>query len=369
MKQTVTVHLEQRSYDIVIAPNLLEDSKTLLEPIVKQRRIAVVTDQYVGHRYLPSFAPVLDSITTQWNHFVISDGESAKSFNGLETLLNAMLESGFDRECLVIAFGGGVVGDVSGFAAKLLMRGIELIQIPTTLMSQVDSSVGGKNGINTHLGKNLLGTFLQPRIVLNDVSLLNTLPVEELRAGYGEIIKYGLLRGEQHFKWLENNLSKIVSCDALTLVKVIAMGCETKAQIVSEDELDRGKRAFVNLGHTFAHAFETQAGFGEMPHGHAVAIGLIAACDLSQRIGLLEEGISNRVRQHVAHADLPTTLNQLCAKVTWDAHAIHASMKHDKKTVNGKINFVLLTAMGHPVVTNDVEEGKLLETLYDLGAH
>jgi len=193
LKQTLQVDLGSRSYDIIIAPELVQNSKSYLDPIIAGRRVAVVSDKIVSNKYLKLLSPTLDSITDSWDLFLIEGGEDAKSFSSLEKLLDRMLADGVDRQCVVIAFGGGVVGDVAGFAAGLIMRGIELIQIPTTLVSQVDSSVGGKNGINTRQGKNLVGSFLQPRIVLNDVSLLSSLPSDEMKSGYGEIVKYGLL--------------------------------------------------------------------------------------------------------------------------------------------------------------------------------
>lgn len=368
MKQHVHVNLGSRSYEIVIAPGVLEQSKNYLQPIIANRRVAVVSDDIVIERYLPGFSPILDAVTERWDVYRIGGGEDAKSFAGLEQLLDAMLGAGIDRHSVVIAFGGGVVGDVAGFAAALLMRGIELIQIPTTLMSQVDSSVGGKNAINTKQGKNLVGSFLQPRIVLNDVSVLTSLPLTELQAGYGEIIKYGLLRGETEFAWLESNVEAIMRCDETALVEVIRMGCETKANIVSEDERDHGKRALVNLGHTFAHAFEAQAGFGHLLHGAAVAVGLIAACELSERMGSCIKGLAERVRQHTRQAGLPVDLTALSATTNWDAKAIVASMLHDKKTVNGKINFVLLKSLGDAFVSADVAEEDINATLQTLGA-
>ena len=368
MKQTLHVDLGSRSYDIIIAPELVQNSKPYLDPIIAGRRVAVVSDKMVSNKYLNLLSPTLDSITNSWDLFLIEGGENAKSFSSLENLLNRMLAEGVDRQCVVIAFGGGVVGDVAGFAAGLIMRGIELIQIPTTLMSQVDSSVGGKNGINTRQGKNLVGSFLQPRIVLNDVSLLSSLPSDEMKSGYGEIVKYGLLCGEEEFTWLENNFSAIMSCNNLALVEVIRMGCDTKAGIVSEDELDRGKRALVNLGHTFAHAFETHAGFGKFQHGLSVELGLIAACDLSERIGFCEKGISQRVREHTNDAEMPVNLNDLSNETLWGKEALYKRMLHDKKTVNGKINFVLLSEIGKPFVCNEVTQQAVYETLMQLGA-
>lgn len=368
MKEIVNVNLGPRSYEIVIAPGLLEQSRHYLDPIVAKRRIALVSDDIVLENCLARFSPILDELTERWDVYRIEGGEEAKSFVGLERLLDAMLSDGIDRHCVVIALGGGVVGDVGGFAAALLMRGIELIQMPTTLMSQVDSSVGGKNAINTKQGKNLVGSFLQPRIVLNDVSVLASLPEPELKAGYGEVIKCGLLRGETEFSWLENNLEGIMRRDEAPLIEAIRMGCETKALIVSEDERDHGKRALVNLGHTFAHAFEAQAGYGHMPHGEAVAVGLIAACDLSKRSGSCAAGLTERVRQHIHNAGLPVNLTALSDKTQWDANAIYGSMLHDKKTVSGKINFVLLRNLGEPFVTADVSPEQVKATLQSLGA-
>ncbi len=368
MKKTLNVDLGSRSYDIIIAPQLLKNSKIYLDPIIAGRRVAVISDKIVSKKYINLLSPTLDSITHKWDLFLIEPGEGAKSFSCVEDLLDRMLSEGIDRQCAVIAFGGGVVGDVAGFAAGLIMRGIDLIQIPTTLMSQVDSSVGGKNGINTRQGKNLVGIFLQPRIVLNDVTLLRTLPSDEMKSGYGEILKYGLLSGEEEFKWIENNCSAIFSFNNSALVEVIRMGCKTKAGIVSEDELDRGKRALVNLGHTFAHAFEAYAGFGEFQHGLSVELGLIAACDLSERMKFCDNGVSERVRKHANETGMPLKLSDLSSEIIWKKDELYKRMLHDKKTVNGKINFVLLREIGNPFVCNEVNQESVFKTLIHLGA-
>lgn len=368
MNKRITVGLAERSYDIVVAADLINHCHAELAAIVGNRRIALVTDPWVEAHLLPAFSKSLDALSSNWKHFVVTGGEAAKSFAGIETLLNDLLDAGIDRDCVLLAFGGGVVGDVGGFAAALTMRGIDLVQMPTTLMSQVDSSVGGKNAINTSHGKNLVGSFLQPKIVLNDVSLLKSLPDVELRAGYGEIIKYGMLRGEREFSWLEDNLDRIMARDESALVEVIAMGVETKALIVSEDELDRGKRALVNLGHTFAHAFETQAGFGQFPHGYAVATGLACAADLSVRFGVLPQATADRITDHIRRARLPTSLGKLASDGQWQAVSIQRSMLHDKKTVSGRINFVLLKDLGEPFVTDEVPADLVRETLVYAGA-
>ncbi len=368
MSRRVHIDLGERSYDVVVAPGLLGDCREALAPLVRGRRIALVTDPWVGDNLLPAFAATLDALSPQWTRFTIEGGEKAKSFAGIEGLLNDMLDAGIDRGCVLLAFGGGVVGDVGGFAAALLMRGIDLIQVPTTLMAQVDSSVGGKNAINTAHGKNLVGSFLQPKIVLADVALPASLPEVELRSGYGEVVKCALLRGAREFAWLEDNLERIFARDPAALVEVVALGVETKAAIVSEDELDRGKRAFVNLGHTFAHAFETQAGFGEFPHGCAVATGLACAADLSARLGMLPSATAERVVAHLRRAGLPTRLDELAGDGEWRAAAIERSMLHDKKTVAGRINFVLLEDLGKPRVSDAVPPALLRETLLNAGA-
>ena len=276
-RQTVRVDLAERGYDIVIGERLLETADDVLAPVIDGRRTVVVTDAVVRDAHLPRLATALDRLDVRWDTVTIPAGEDAKSFGALEALLDRLLDLGVDRSTVLVAFGGGVVGDVAGFAAALFMRGIDLVQIPTTLMSQVDSAVGGKNAINTRHGKNLVGTFHQPKLVLDDVSVLASLPRRELLSGYGEVVKCGLIRGEAEFGWLERNASALLALDTGPLIEAVRLGCETKARIVTSDERDRGDRALVNLGHTFAHAVETEAGHGALPHGEAVAAGLAAA--------------------------------------------------------------------------------------------
>ena len=299
----------------------------------------------------------------RWDAVTIPVGEGAKSFRELEALLDALLDLGIDRSTVLVAFGGGVVGDVAGFAAALFMRGIDLIQIPTTLMSQVDSAVGGKNAINTRHGKNLVGTFHQPRLVLNDVSVLESLPHRELLSGYGEVVKCGLLRGEAEFGWLEEHAPALLALDTGPLIEAVRLGCETKARIVTADERDRGDRAFVNLGHTFAHAVETEASHGALPHGEAVAAGLAAAAALSARLGHCDSSIVDRVRRHLRGVGLPDRIAKLASNRTWDPGAIFGHMAHDKKTVGGRVHFVLLRGIGSPFVDGTVPEETVLEVL------
>ena len=364
----VRVELAERSYDIVIEADLLARCAGRLAGLIAGRRVAVVTDGAVAGMYLSRLGSALDELGVTWSSYEVEGGEQAKSFAGLEQLLDAMLADGIDRRCVLIAFGGGVVGDVGGFAAALLMRGIDLIQIPTTFLAQVDSAVGGKNAINTRQGKNLVGSFLQPLIVLNDVILLESLPPGEMRAGYGEVIKCALLSGETQFCWLEDNVDRILGHDAPAVIEAVRLGCETKARVVAEDERDHGQRALVNLGHTFAHAFEAQAGFGHVRHGAAVAVGLIGAAELSERAGLCQPGLAQRVRDHVRAAGLGIDLPSLSQAVSWSAALLQGHMAHDKKTFNGRTHFVLLRDFGDPVITADVAPEAVRATLTALGA-
>ena len=363
-RRTVRVDLGDRGYDVVVGERLLETAEEWLAPVVADRsRVVVVTDAVVRDAHLPRLAPALGRLGVRWDAVTIPNGEGAKSFREIDTLLHRLLDLGIDRSAVLIAFGGGVVGDVAGFAAALFMRGIDLVQIPTTLMSQVDSAVGGKNAINTRHGKNLVGTFHQPRLVLNDVSVLEGLPRRELLSGYGEIVKCGLIRGEAEFGWLEGHASALLAFDTGPLIEAVRMGCETKADIVSADERDRGDRALVNLGHTFAHAVETEAGHGAFPHGEAVAAGLAAAAALSARLGHCDPSIVERVRAHLRGVGLPDRIAALASNRTWDAGAILGRMAHDKKTVAGRIHFVLLRGIGAPFVDGTVREEVVLEVL------
>ena len=361
--RTVRVDLGERGYDIVIGERLLETAEEVLAPIIVGRRAVVVTDAVIRDAHLPRLAAVLDRLCDGWDALTIPAGEGAKSFRELEVLLHRLLDLGVDRSTVLVAFGGGVVGDVAGFAAALFMRGIDLVQVPTTLMSQVDSAVGGKNAVNTPHGKNLVGTFHQPRIVLNDVSVLESLPRRELLSGYGEIVKCGLIRGEAEFRWLEDNASALLALDSSPLIESVRMGCETKAGIVAVDERDRGDRALVNLGHTFAHALEAEAGYGALLHGEAVAAGLAAAAALSAKSGRCDPSVVERVRAHLRDVRLPDRIAALASNRTWNPRALLLHMAHDKKTVSGRIHFVLLDGIGSPVVDGNVPEEVLLEVL------
>ena len=362
-RRTVRVDLAERGYDIVIGDRLLETAEDMLAPVIAGRRTVVVTDAVIRDEHLPRLAKALDRLGIDWDTVTVPAGEGAKSFRELEALLERLLDLGVDRSTVLVAFGGGVVGDVAGFAAALFMRGIDLVQIPTTLMSQVDSAVGGKNAINTRHGKNLVGTFHQPKLVLNDVSVLASLPRRELLSGYGEVVKCGLIRGEAEFSWLEGNASALLALDTGPLIAAVRLGCETKARIVTADERDRGDRALVNLGHTFAHAVEAEAGYGALPHGEAVAAGLAAAAALSARLGHCDPSIVERVRSHLRSSGLPDRIAALASNRAWDPGAILGHMAHDKKTVAGRVHFVLLRGIGAPFVDGTVPADTALDVL------
>ena len=364
-RRIVRVDLGERGYDIVVGERLLDAAGDVLAPIVAGRRVVVVTDAVVHDAHLPRLAPALDRLGVRWSTVTVPTGEGAKSFREVEALLHRLLDLGADRSTVLIAFGGGVVGDVAGFAAALFMRGIDLVQIPTTLMSQVDSAVGGKNAVNTRHGKNLIGTFHQPRLVLNDVSVLESLPRRELLSGYGEIVKCGLIRGEAEFGWLEEHASALLSFDTGALIEAVRIGCETKADIVTADERDRGDRALVNLGHTFAHAIEAEAGYGALPHGEAVAAGLACAAALSAELGHCDPSTVARVRRHLRSTGLPDRITALASNRAWDSGKILGHMAHDKKTVAGRIHFVLLRGIGAPFVDGTVPDEAVLAVLDD----
>ena len=362
-RRTVRVDLAERGYDIIIGDRLLETAEDILAPVIAGRRTVVVTDAVIRDMHLPALAEALNRLDIHWDAVTIPAGEGAKSFRELEALLERLLDLGVDRSTVLVAFGGGVVGDVAGFAAALFMRGIDLVQVPTTLMSQVDSAVGGKNAINTRHGKNLVGTFHQPKLVLNDVSVLASLPHRELLSGYGEIVKCAVIRGEAEFGWLEGNASALLGLDTGPLIEAVRLGCETKARIVTADERDRGDRALVNLGHTFAHAVEAAAGYGTLPHGEAVAAGVAAAAALSAKLGHCDPSIVERVRNHLRSSGLPDRIAALASNRTWEPAAILGYMAHDKKTVAGRVHFVLLRGFGAPFVDGTVPADTALEVL------
>jgi len=353
MSEQVSVTLGERSYDIHIGPDLLSRAGALLAPFARGP-VPVVTDETVARLHLDRTLASLKASGIDARSAIVPAGEGTKSFAGLEHLTTLLLQSGVDRGGLIVALGGGVVGDLTGFAAGVLKRGIDFAQIPTTLLAQVDSSVGGKTAINTQEGKNLVGLFHQPRIVIADTSVLQTLARREKLAGYAEVAKYGALGDAQFFEWLESNGSKALSGDAAALVKAVAHSCRMKAEIVARDERETGDRALLNFGHTFGHALEAATGYSDrLLHGEGVAIGMVLAFRLSVQLGLAKGQDADRFARHLSAVGLPTTIAEIPGpRATPDTLLAH--MAHDKKVKDGKLTFILARGIGRAFVTRDV---------------
>ncbi len=362
--QILPVDLGARSYDIAIGPDLLDRAGKLIAERLGERQAVIITDFNVGPLYAERLEASLAEAGHRGRTIQIDAGEQSKSFLYLETLLNDLLSEGLERGTVLIALGGGVIGDLTGFTASIALRGIEYVQIPTTLLAQVDSSVGGKTAINSPHGKNLVGTFYQPRLVVADTSTLKTLSARELGAGYAETVKYGLLGDPAFFDWLEQNGGeKVLSGDAEAQVRAIVRACEMKAEIVNQDERETGRRALLNLGHTFAHALEAETGMGEtLLHGEAVSIGMVLAFDLSVALGLCPAEDAERVRSHFQSVGLPVTLPPH-PEGNWDAATLIDHMRRDKKVQDGRTTFVLVRGIGDAFLTNDVERADLLQLL------
>lgn len=354
--KTLSVGLAERSYPIHIGNDLLNKPELLL-PYLPRKRTVVVTNTTVAPLYLGRLTEALAKHQIQVENIVLPDGEQYKNSDSMNLIYDALLRSRCERSTPIIALGGGVIGDMAGFAAASYLRGVPFIQIPTTLLSQVDSSVGGKTGINHPLGKNMIGAFYQPLVVLADVTTLDTLPDKELRAGIAEIIKYGLIRDLPFLEWLEANIEKLLSRDKGALQYAIARSCQNKAEVVGVDERESGERALLNLGHTFGHAIENGMGYGAWLHGEAVATGTIMATDLSHRLGWLSAEDVVRVRRLFERAGLPTVGPKLGVEKYMQL------MGMDKKVADGKIRFVLLKSLGNAVMTGDVQQAMLEQTL------
>jgi 3-dehydroquinate synthase len=354
--QTLIVDFKERSYPILIGSNLL-DAPALIVPHLAQQRVAVVTNSTVAPLYLERLSQGLAQHGVDVLPIVLPDGEQYKNWETLNLIFDALLGNRCERKTTLIALGGGVIGDLTGFAAATYLRGVPFIQIPTTLLAQVDSSVGGKTGINHPLGKNMIGAFYQPKLVLADTATLDTLPDRELSAGIAEVVKYGLIRDPEFFDWLEQNMEKMLGRDHDALSFAIRRSCENKAAVVAADERETGQRALLNLGHTFGHAIENGMGYGVWLHGEAVAAGTMLAADLSRRMGLIDAATVERIRALFAKARLPTSAPAL------GGEAYMRLMGLDKKVEGGKIRFVLLKGIGEAFVTSDVPAEALQETL------
>ena len=337
---TLNVDLGERSYPITIGPGLLDDVD-LLRQHVKSQRVAVVTNTVVAPLYLARFTASLEAAGKLVTPIVLPDGEEEKNWSSLMLIFDRLLADKCDRKTTLIALGGGVVGDMTGFAAATYMRGVPLIQVPTTLLSQVDSSVGGKTGINHPLGKNMIGAFYQPQTVIADTGTLDTLPARELSAGLAEVIKHGAIIDAAFFAWIEAHIGALLAKESAALAYAIQRSCEIKAEVVRQDERESGVRAILNFGHTFAHAIEAGLGFGTWLHGEAVGCGMVMAADLSCRMGLVDAATVERVTRLVKAAGLPTVAPDL-GESTW-----LELMQVDKKNEGGAIKFILLKPLGH----------------------
>ncbi|MFQ5785573.1 MAG: 3-dehydroquinate synthase [Alphaproteobacteria bacterium] len=362
--QRLRVALDARGYDIVVGEGLIADAASHLAPVLDSRRVGVVSDETVAALHLPALRRALSDGGIEHHESVVPAGEASKDFHHLEALVDDLLEARIERGDTIIALGGGVVGDLAGFAASILRRGVAVVQIPTTLLAQVDSSVGGKTGIDTRHGKNLVGSFHQPRLVLADLAALDTLPTRELRAGYAEVVKYGAIDDPAFFAWLETHGAAVCAGDRAARQHAVLTSCAAKARIVAEDERESGARALLNLGHTFAHALEVEAGYGAaLRHGEAVAIGLALAFDLSVRLDLCPEDDALRLRRHLAAIGLPTDPG---AVVAGDAAArLVDHMAQDKKVRDGRIAFVLARGIGRAFLSREVAPETIRTLLED----
>lgn len=357
------VDLDRRSYEILIGAGLLDHVGARLKPLLPGRQVAIVSNTAVAPLYMARVEAALRQQGLDTLPIVLPDGESYKGMSHLQRIFDALIEHRYERSCTLVALGGGVVGDMTGFAAATFLRGVTFVQIPTTLLSQVDASVGGKTGINHPLGKNLIGAFHQPRMVAIDVDTLDTLPERERLAGLAEVIKYGIIRDAEFFQQLEQVLPDILTLDRGVLMHVIRTCCAIKARVVAADEREAvaGSRALLNYGHTFAHAIEALTGFGTILHGEAVAIGMIMAADFSHRMGLCREEDVARIRALIQRAALPSVAPRFPAEQYLEA------MTRDKKVMDGVLRFVLIDAIGHAAVHHGVPVALLKETLAACG--
>ncbi len=352
---TLNVDLGERSYPIYIGPRLL-GQKQLLTQHIPGNSALVVTNETVAPLYLEKVTANLDGYKTKT--LVLPDGEEYKNLDTLNTIYDCLLSNRFDRNSTLIALGGGVIGDITGFAAASYQRGIHLIQIPTTLLSQVDSSVGGKTAVNHPLGKNMIGAFYQPRAVIADIDTLHTLDDRQLSSGIAEVIKYGLIRDPEFLQWLETNIDKLVNRNTIALAYAIDRSCKNKAKVVAADEKETGQRALLNLGHTFGHAIETGMGYGKWLHGEAVASGMIIAARLSQKLGWIKQVDVERVIDLIERANLPVTAP---SKMTPEQFIDLMSV--DKKVSDGVLKLVLYKALGQAVITSDYTLDVLKEAI------
>ncbi|MBR1217132.1 3-dehydroquinate synthase [Bradyrhizobium sp. U87765 SZCCT0131] len=363
---TVAVELGERAYDIIIGRDVLGSLGQRIAALRPGVRTAIVTDRTVAQHWLAPTEAALAEAGLPTTRIVVGEGEASKSYGVLQEVCEGLIGAKVERNDLVIALGGGVVGDLAGFAASLVRRGVDFVQVPTSLLAQVDSSVGGKTGINSPQGKNLIGAFHQPVLVVADTAVLDTLSQRQFRAGYAEVAKYGLLGDAGFFAWLEANHAEIFSGGAAR-EHAIATSCRAKAAIVARDERETGERALLNLGHTFGHALEAATGFSDrLFHGEGVSVGMVLAAELSAELGLIAPDDAARIQRHLAAVGLPTHLQDIAGfrqEGLADADALMALMAQDKKVKRGRLTFILLEAIGQAVIRSDVEPAVVREFL------
>jgi len=364
MTQNLDVALGERSYEILIGPGLLNQAGALALPFLKQKRVFVLTDENVA-ALLETLRKGFGASGVMMEALALPAGEKTKGWPGLERAVEWLIEQRVERSDIVVAFGGGVIGDLAGFAAAILRRGVDFIQIPTSLLAQVDSSVGGKTGINSVQGKNLIGAFHQPKLVLADTDVLTTLPNREFISGYGEVVKYGLLGDADFFEWLEANGPRLTEGNEAARIRAIHRSCEMKADIVARDEKEKGDRALLNLGHTFGHALEAATGYSDrLLHGEGVAIGCALAFELSMRLGLCPQEDPSRVRAHLAAMGMKKDISDISGDLP-DADGLIQLMGQDKKVSDGKIAFILARGIGQAYVEKQVDMAVVKAVLED----
>ncbi len=363
MRERVEVGLGDRSYGIEIGPGLIGDAGRLIRPMLPRPVAAIVTDANVAAAHLPALQAGLAEAGIDAEALVLPPGEATKSMAELTRTVEWLLARRIERDDLVLAFGGGVIGDLAGFAAAVLRRGVGFVQIPTTLLAQVDSSIGGKTGVNSPQGKNLIGAFHQPLLVLADTDTLKSLSRRDFLAGYGEVVKYGLLGDYAFFEWLETNGPAMAAGDDAARIRAVRRSCEMKAEIVARDETERGDRALLNLGHTFGHALEAATGYSDrLLHGEAVAIGCALAFETSMRLGLCPQEAPSRVRAHLAAMGMKATLADILGDLP-NAEGLLALMAQDKKVKVGRLTFILARDIGRAFVTRDADLGVVRSVL------
>ena len=365
MTEIVHVPLGERAYDVHVGPGLLARSGALVGPLLARKRVAIVTDENVGPLHLKALEAGLAAEGISAVSLTLPAGESTKGWPQFERTVEWLLEQKVERRDVVVALGGGVIGDLVGFAAAVLRRGVRFVQVPTSLLAQVDSSVGGKTGINAPQGKNLIGAFHQPSLVLADTAILSSLPARDFLAGYGEVVKYGLLGDADFFAWLEENGPALARGEMGALVRAVTRSVQMKAEIVARDETEQGDRALLNLGHTFCHALEAATGYGDrLLHGEGVAVGCALAFELSARLGLCPQEDPSRLRAHLRAMGMKTDLADIPGPLP-DAEALLALMAQDKKVQDGQLRFILARGIGRAFVTADVPRAAVLDLLQE----